>query len=81
MKELLYQCGRVIKHGKSISLKLLNKLMKGANLTAQAIVSLIVFFVGFPLAIATLGSAILVSIVFMILGGTPTGQISLEQAT
>ena len=71
MRNLLHQLKRVGKHMKSIIMKLMSKMMKGATLSAKTIVRVFATIVIAPIAFLLYGIVVLIAITFLVQGGAP----------
>jgi len=71
MRNLLHQLKRVGKHMKSIIMKLMSKMMKGASLSAKTIVLVFATIIIAPIVFLLYGMVVFISILFLVLGGAP----------
>jgi len=71
MRNLLHQFKRAAGHMKSIIMKLMSKMTKGATVSARALVEGVTVAVAVPLAIILLAVNVICLVLFAAFGGVP----------
>ena len=75
MRNLLYQFRRLMKHTKSILMKLINKMTHGTKETVKTIIASIAVCIVMPLALLFWGTVGITLLLFKVLGGEPIKNV------